>query len=372
VQHTPSENRVAVLDARSAANDAVAIECKGLTKIFIGGAVPAVDDVSLSIRENEFFTLLGPSGCGKTTTLRLIAGFETPDSGSIFLRGQRLDGLPPFRRPVNTVFQSYAVFPHMTVAQNVAFGLEMRRMPRDRIAAKVAEMLTLVKMTGLETRRPDQLSGGQQQRVALARALANEPRVLLLDEPLAALDRKLRGEMQLELKRLQTEVGITFLFVTHDQHEAMTMSDRLAVMHAGKVLQVGTPVEVYEHPVNRFVADFLGETNLIDAMRVGPTRFRLKSGVELDSVEPGPAVDRVTLAIRPERARLVTSGPEGVRGIVEQIVYDGADTTYHVSLPDRTRLRVLEQNRDGRKPLARIGDPVGVALPPPAIRVLGE
>src|SRR5215467_11671089 len=255
-----------------------AVDCRALTKTFEGGTVRAVDEVSLAIRSNEFFTLLGPSGCGKTTMLRLVAGFETQDSGSVLVHGEKLDGLPPYRRPVNTVFQSYAVFPHLTVAENIAFGLEMRRRPRAEIATKVAEMTALVKLTGLEARKPNQLSGGQQQRVALARALANEPRVLLLDEPLAALDRKLRIEMQLELKRLQTEVGITFLFVTHDQHEAMTMSDRLAIMRAGSVLQVGTPAAIYERPVNRFVADFLGETNLLDAVRTGQTRFRLRGG----------------------------------------------------------------------------------------------
>ena len=233
--------RTRALGEGSALTHDAAVECRGLNKTFGGGSVVALDDISFSMRSNEFFTLLGPSGCGKTTLLRVIGGFETQDSGSVSVYGQSLNGLPPFKRPVNTVFQSYAVFPHLTVARNISFGLEMQRQPRDQIAARVAKMLALVRLEGLEHRKPAQLSGGQQQRVALARALATEPRVLLLDEPLSALDQKLRKGMQLELKRLQAEVGITFIFVTHDQHEALTMSDRIAVMNHGRILQIGTP-----------------------------------------------------------------------------------------------------------------------------------
>ena len=349
-----------------------AVDCRELVKTFDGGAVRAVDGVSIAIRSNEFFTLLGPSGCGKTTMLRMIAGFEIQDSGSIFVHGQKLDGLPPYRRPVNTVFQSYAVFPHLTVEENVAFGLEMRRRPRAEIAARVEEMTALVKLAGLEKRKPAQLSGGQQQRVALARALANEPRVLLLDEPLAALDLKLRTEMQLELKRLQAEIGITFVFVTHDQHEAMTMSDRVAVMRAGKVLQIGTPAEIYDRPTNRFVADFIGETNLLSATRIGPTRCRLDCGIELDVVERGVAGDKVTLAVRPERATLVTQGAQGLPGSVEQVVYVGADTSYHVVLRGGVRFRVREQNRDGSIARVERGASIGVVIPPASVRVLAE
>jgi len=363
-----SERNIAAIEARSDA--AVAVTCRDLIKIFPGG-VRALDGVSVAIRANEFFTLLGPSGCGKTTMLRLIAGFETQDAGSILLHGEPLDGLPPFRRPVNTVFQSYAVFPHLTVAQNVAFGLEMRRRKRSEIAAKVAEMLALVKLDGLADRKPAQLSGGQQQRVALARALANEPRVLLLDEPLSALDLKLRTEMQLELKRLQGELGITFVFVTHDQHEALTMSDRIAVMRGGRILQIGSPTEIYERPAARFVADFIGETNLLEAQRLAPTRFRLSSGLELDTAESGPPGDSVTLAIRPERASLSAPGA-GLPGVIEQIVYVGTDTTYHVALPGGLGVRVREQNREGATPRVRTGDAVGLVLPPAAIRVLVE
>jgi spermidine/putrescine transport system ATP-binding protein len=348
-----------------------AVDCRALTKSFAGGTVRAVDEVSLAIRSNEFFTLLGPSGCGKTTMLRLIAGFETQDAGSVFVHGQKLDGLPPYRRPVNTVFQSYAVFPHLTVAENIAFGLEMRRRPRAEIATKVAEMTALVQLTGLEARKPAQLSGGQQQRVALARALANEPRVLLLDEPLAALDLKLRTEMQLELKRLQAELGITFVFVTHDQHEAMTMSDRIAVMRAGKVLQVGTPAEIYDRPARLFVADFIGETNLLPATRIGARRFRLANGAELDAAEEGTG-ERVTLAVRPERATLVAADGAGIPGTVEQVVYVGADTTYHLRLAAGLRFRLREQNREGSVVRLASGDAVAVAVPPAAVRVLAE
>ena len=227
-------------------------------------AVTALDDVSLEIFANEFFTLLGPSGCGKTTLLRLIAGFEQPTTGSIKLEGQALEGLPPFKRPVNTVFQSYALFPHLSVAQNIAFGLEESRKPKTEIAARVEEMLNLVKLEGFASRKPAQLSGGQQQRVALARALANSPKVLLLDESLSALDLKLRKEMQLELKRLQHATGITFVFVTHDQEEALTMSDRLAVMKDGRIEQIGTPTEIYDHPRSKYVADFIGDTNFLE------------------------------------------------------------------------------------------------------------
>jgi spermidine/putrescine transport system ATP-binding protein len=241
--------------------DRNAIEVVKVSKIFGSGEgqVAALDTVSVSIRENEFFTLLGPSGCGKTTLLRLIAGFDFPTAGEILLYGQDIAPLPPFKRPVNTVFQSYALFPHMTVAENIGFGLEMLGKPKAEIKARVDAMLKLVKMEALSARRTSQISGGQQQRVALARALAPQPKVLLLDEPLSALDYKLRKEMQIELKRLQHETGITFIFVTHDQEEALTMSDRIAVMSSGKILQVGSPRDIYDRPSERFVAALKGE-----------------------------------------------------------------------------------------------------------------
>src|SRR5690242_7999008 len=245
--------------------DRNAIDVRGVSKVFGTGEnkVAALDRVSVSIRENEFFTLLGPSGCGKTTLLRLIAGFDYPSEGEILLYGDDIAPLPPYKRPVNTVFQSYALFPHMTVAGNIGFGLEMLDRPKAEVKVRVAEMLKLVRMEQLANRRTSQISGGQQQRVALARALAPQPKVLLLDEPLSALDYKLRKDMQIELKRLQNETGITFIFVTHDQEEALTMSDRIAVMSAGKILQVGTPRDIYDRPAESFVADFIGETNFL-------------------------------------------------------------------------------------------------------------
>jgi spermidine/putrescine transport system ATP-binding protein len=348
----------------------VAIDCRDLVKTFAGGTVRALDGVSLGIRANEFFTLLGPSGCGKTTLLRCIAGFETQDTGSIALHGERLDGLPPYRRPVNTVFQSYAVFPHMTVAENVAFGLEMQRMGRRDIAARVAEMLALVKLEGMAGRRPAQLSGGQQQRVALARALATAPKVLLLDEPLSALDLKLRTEMQVELKRLQAEVGITFVFVTHDQHEALTMSDRIAVMEHGRVLQVGTPEDVYERPVNRFVADFIGDTNLLVATRIGPGRYAVDGVGELRVADDTAASGPATLAVRPERAELCVPGEGMLEGVVEHVAYLGTDTTYHLRL-GAVPFRVRRQNRDGVAMRLQPGERVGLRVAAAAVRVLG-
>jgi spermidine/putrescine transport system ATP-binding protein len=367
---TPVQSRASA-DPRQADN-VPAVDCRHLTKSFAGGSVVALDDVSLSIRPDEFFTLLGPSGCGKTTLLRLIAGFETQDQGSITVHGQSLDGLPPFRRPVNTVFQSYAVFPHMTVAGNIAFGLEMQKRPRREIAARVEEMLALVRLEGLGHRKPAELSGGQQQRVALARALATQPRLLLLDEPLSALDQKLRAGMQLELKRLQAEVGITFLFVTHDQHEALTMSDRMAVMRGGKILQIGTPEDIYERPAARFVADFIGDTNLIEAKRVAPRRFRIATGDVIEASEEGPTVDSVTLAIRPERLLLKPPGEGPHAGNVEQSVYEGSKTTYHIALAGGIRLRVCEQNSEAARPRFRKGDAVSVLFPANALRVLAE
>ena len=355
---------------RGDTSGAAAVECRDIVKAY--GSLMALDHVSLSIRENEFFTLLGPSGCGKTTLLRSIAGFSTPDSGTIAVHGQSLLGLPPYRRPVNTVFQSYAVFPHMTVERNIAFGLEMNRHPRAKIAARVKEMLALVRLEGLGGRMPGQLSGGQQQRVAFARALAPAPRVLLLDEPLSALDQKLRADMQLELKRLRRDVGITFIFVTHDQHEALTMSDRIAVMSRGRILQIGSPEEIYDRPVARFVADFIGDANLLEATVVAPGRYTLASGIEIAASEAGTPGQAVVLAIRPERAVLDQKAGGSIRGVVEEVVYEGDATTYHVSLAAGGRLRVCEQNKSGARARFVSGDLVGVTLPADAVWVLTE
>ncbi|MCG0170548.1 ABC transporter ATP-binding protein [Pseudomonas aeruginosa] len=332
-----------------------------------GQGLKALDDVSLDIHANEFFTLLGPSGCGKTTLLRLIAGFEQPSSGSIRLYGERMEGLPPFRRPVNTVFQSYALFPHMSVADNIGFGLEMQGRPRSEIDATVSRMLELVKLPEVGKRRADQLSGGQQQRIALARALASRPKVLLLDESLSALDLKLRKEMQIELKRLQHETGITFIFVTHDQEEALTMSDRIAVMSKGKVLQVGTPSDIYEAPLNRAVADFIGETNFLEG-QADADGVRLADGQRLAATTPGSGA--VTLAIRPERTELAADGQ--LEGVLENIVYVGTDTVYHLNVAGQPGFRVRQQNRDGARCPHSPRAKVRVRIPAAAIRVLAE
>src|SRR5689334_17680641 len=291
---------------------AAAVEAKDVTKIFGSGQdiVRALDGVSVTIRQNEFFTLLGPSGCGKTTLLRLIAGFDFPTEGEILLYGEDIAALPPFKRPVNTVFQSYSLFPHMTVGQNIGFGLEMLRKPKAQVEARVTEMLRLVRMEELRNRKTSQISGGQQQRVALARALAPQPKVLLLDEPLSALDYKLRKDMQIELKRLQSETGITFIFVTHDQEEALTMSDRIAVMSAGKILQVGGPREIYDAPADRFVADFIGETNFlkgrIRSVTAGIAEVETPAAGRISATMPKDfhADGDVTLVLRPEHAVL--------------------------------------------------------------------
>ena len=360
----------------------VAVELHGATKVFGAGtahAVTALNGVSLSIRDNEFFTLLGPSGCGKTTLLRTIAGFEELTAGRILLFGQEIDHLPPNRRPVNTVFQQYALFPHMTVAQNVAFGLQMLGRSRAEVERVVGEMLALVRLPQLAARRPHQLSGGQQQRVALARALATHPKVLLLDEPLSALDLKLRQEMRGELKTLQRETGITFIFVTHDQEEALTMSDRIAVMSNGEVRQVGPPDQIYERPVNRFVAGFIGETNLLEATLVerahGQAICALGNGerllVEDDSITPGA---RITLSLRPEKVALRADGHPGaaLHGTIRSLVYFGTDTQYRIDLGGGQSLLARAQNSKGARPVFAPGARVGLEVAPGAVQVLAD
>jgi spermidine/putrescine transport system ATP-binding protein len=333
--------------------DGNAVELRDVVKRF--GEVSAVDHVSMQIRDGEFFSMLGPSGCGKTTSLRMIAGFEYPTAGEIYLNGKPIGTTPPFQRNVNTVFQSYALFPHMTVAENVAFGLEMKKVPRIEIGRRVDEALDMVRLAGYAGRRPRQLSGGQQQRVALARALVNHPDVLLLDEPLGALDLKLRKEMQLELKGLQERVGITFIYVTHDQEEALTMSDRIAVMSGGKVLQVGSPTEIYERPSCRFVADFIGESNFVQgrvsAVEPSAAVITTDDGLKLrgQALQPARVGEPAFLSIRPEKARLTLQPPpEGTANVfpvaVDRISYIGSDTRILVHLgPDRP-FSVWEQN----------------------------
>ncbi|HEY8022831.1 MAG TPA: ABC transporter ATP-binding protein, partial [Thermoanaerobaculia bacterium] len=352
----------------------------GVSKRF--GDVAAVDGVSLAVGRGEFFALLGPSGCGKTTLLRLIAGFEAPSAGILRIGGEDVTGLPAHRRPVNMVFQHYALFPHLTVAENVAFGLRYRRpaLPRAARGSRIAEAVALVRLEGLEARRPHELSGGQRQRVALARALVLKPQVLLLDEPLAALDRRLRQAMQGELKALQRTLGISFLFVTHDQEEALAMSDRVAVMHRGRVEQLGSPAEVYERPQTAFVAEFLGMENLVTAVIVagvvggpggeGALFLRLPSGAEIPTpsgaacgpIAPG---ETVRCAIRPEKLRLAAAQDQAGPGFpvtVEDHVYQGASTTWIVRDRAGARFVVTDFNREpDRAPGATTGRRAGDA-----------
>jgi spermidine/putrescine transport system ATP-binding protein len=328
----------------------VAVELSGVTKRF--GEFTAVDDVSLDIYEGEFFSLLGPSGCGKTTTLRMIAGFEEPTEGTISVAGEPMRGVPPYKRPVNTVFQSYAIFPHLNVFDNVAFGLRRAGVKGEDLRRRVTEACEMVQLSGFEKRKPNALSGGQQQRVALARALVKRPKVLLLDEPLGALDLKLRKEMQLELKSLQHEVGITFVYVTHDQEEALTMSDRIAVMNEGKVQQVADPTTLYELPRNRFVANFIGQTNVfsgavesVDGERV---TLRTRGGARIEAVtreENGVEVGaEAQAAVRPEKVRLGSGGDNISSAKIRQIVYLGVSTQYIAELPDGATLVLYRQN----------------------------
>jgi spermidine/putrescine transport system ATP-binding protein len=353
-----------------------AIEARGVSRVFKGAgqdSVAALDNVSVTINENEFFTLLGPSGCGKTTLLRLIAGFDFPTEGQILLYGEDIAVLPPFKRPVNTVFQNYALFPHMTVAQNIGFGLEMLGQPRLQINARVSEMLKLVRMEELKDRKTSQISGGQQQRVALARALAPKPKVLLLDEPLSALDYKLRKDMQIELKRLQHETGITFIFVTHDQEEALTMSDRIAVMSKGKILQVGTPHDIYDRPAERFVANFIGETNFLNGVVRPSGKVKLSAGPEIKAEAPlgiRPQ-GQVTVVVRPEHATLVKPTQGQLKGVIDTIVYFGTDTHFHVTLDDDTEFMVRQQNSGGVLALAE-GAKVGLQIAEGTARILKD
>jgi putative spermidine/putrescine transport system ATP-binding protein len=327
------------------------IRLVGVSKRF--GDVAAVDGVDLEIRHGEFFTMLGPSGSGKTTCLRMIAGFERPDDGRVELAGDDVTGLPPAERDVNTVFQDYALFPHMSVQGNVGYGLQVKGVPKAERGRRVQEALKLVRLDGFGDRRPSQLSGGQRQRVALARALVNRPRVLLLDEPLGALDLKLRQQLQVELKRIQSEVGITFVYVTHDQDEALTMSDRIAVMDGGKVLQVGSPRDVYEEPDSRFVAGFVGVSNLlelpVEAAQGGVLRLRLG---DADSVTAdGHAAPGATaiVTIRPERIAIRAGGADGechARGVVRESLYAGPTSRFVVELDGGGELMVVRQNVD--------------------------
>lgn len=329
------------------------VTIENVTKKF--GNVTAVEDVSLDIRANEFFALLGPSGCGKTTLLRMLAGFEPPSGGRLFIDGEDITNVPPNRRPVNMVFQSYAVFPHMTVADNVAYGLVVTGVPKAEIGPRVEEALSMVRLRDFGKRMPDQLSGGQRQRVALARALVKRPKVLLLDEPLSALDRKLREEMQLELVRLQHEVGITFVIVTHDQEEALSMADRIAVMDQGKMLQIAPPTDLYERPNCRMVADFIGKSNFFRGQIIGRENGKLQIDTEalgrLDLPDDGKGDGDIEVAIRPEKIGLVQDPPSDHRLTIPchviQQAYFGDKS--HIYVETETGQRVICQNQSGAK-----------------------
>jgi spermidine/putrescine transport system ATP-binding protein len=383
--------------ARAAGGGAVtggtpSVEVRNLVKLFEdrrgAAAFRAVDDVSIKVEEGEFFALLGPSGCGKTTTLRMIAGFEEPDSGEVLLRGTSVTGIPAFHRPVNTVFQDFALFPHMTVTQNVLFGLRMAGTPSAEAKRRAEEALEMVRLPHVGGRKPLALSGGQRQRVALARALVNRPAVLLLDEPLGALDLKLRKTMQFELKQLQQQVGITFIYVTHDQEEALTMADRIAVMSEGSVLQIGRPDDIYERPTSRFVADFIGETNFLGgvlASKSGPLGVvRLPSGRTVTGVMRDPAVTEgatIALAVRPEKLRIETLDERGrgavsdggarveadgsrtsLPGVISEVHYLGTDARYGVSIEDGVSLVARIQNQHhGFDGMFSVGTPVNVS-----------
>ncbi|GAA1622608.1 ABC transporter ATP-binding protein [Actinoplanes couchii] len=354
-----------------------AIEFAGVRKDYLshGESVPAVKSLDLAIAQGEFFSLLGPSGCGKTTTMRMIAGFEEPTEGKVFLDGQDVTGVAPNKRDVNMVFQSYALFPHLSVQQNVAFGLERKKVAKAEINHRVGAMLEIVSLTGMEKRQPREMSGGQQQRVALARALVNHPRALLLDEPLGALDLKLRQQMQVELKRIQREVGITFVYVTHDQGEALTMSDRIAVMNAGLIEQLGTPREIYERPATRFVAGFIGTSNIVDG-----TVDRVEQGLAViakgtgeqvvvrvpDSVRPGRAIE---VSVRPEKIDLHRTMPAGITGsllsgTVSEVVYHGTSTNYTVATTDGADFVVFDQNAHDAENVASRGERVYLSWAP--------
>ena len=339
------------------------LELRDVTKRF--GEVVALEDVSLDIARGQFVTLLGPSGCGKTTTLRIVAGFEAQTAGSVSIRGERVDGLPAYRRNVNTVFQNYALFPHLTVFENVAFGLRVKSRPAAEIRRTVGQALEQVRLGGLDRRRPHELSGGQQQRVALARALVNHPAILLLDEPLGALDLKLRKEMQLELKRLHREVGITFIYVTHDQEEALTMSDLIAVMDAGRIVQLAPPREIYDRPRTTFVANFVGVSNLLaGVVRESAGRsatIEVEGGWRFGKTlaRPPAAGERVLVAVRPEKLRVTKDG-RGLRGQLEDFVYLGSRATLVVRLDGDRLLQVEDSAAELQNGAGRIGEPIAV------------
>lgn len=337
------------------------IELKHITKTFEDGYT-AVDDFNLEIGKGEFVTFLGPSGCGKTTTLRMIAGFDIPTSGEILLNGMPITQLPPNKRPINTVFQRYALFPHMNIYENIAFGLKQKKTPSDLIPKKVKRVLTLVDLEGFEKRSVTTLSGGQQQRVAIARALVNEPEILLLDEPLGALDLKMRQEMQLELKAMHKKLGITFIYVTHDQEEALTMSDKIVVMSEGRTQQIGTPEDIYNEPKNAFVADFIGQSNIFNGIMIGKLKARFCGGefVCVDDVEEGT---HITAVVRPEDVILTPPQDGIIRGVVSSVVFKGMH--YEITVESGKNEMVIQSVRS-----AHVGDEVGMQVEPDNIHIM--
>ena len=337
------------------------IELKNITKAFDGDVV--LDHINLDIYDNEFLTLLGPSGCGKTTTLRIIGGFETADEGDVIFMGENINELPPHKRNVNTVFQRYALFPHLNVFENVAFSLREKKMPKDEINKKVTEMLALVALKGFEKRSVSSLSGGQQQRVAIARALVNQPKVLLLDEPLAALDLKLRKDMQVELKNIQKATGITFVFVTHDQEEALSMSDTVVVMSEGRIQQIGTPVDIYNEPENAFVADFIGESNILDGVMLEDRKVSF-AGHVFPCVDSGfERREPVDVVVRPEDVDIVSEEKGQLRGVVTSVTFLGV---HYEIIVDISGFKWMIQTTD----FADVGDHVGLFIEPDAIHIM--
>jgi spermidine/putrescine transport system ATP-binding protein len=361
-----------------------AIQLSGVTKDFHAGGevISAVREMDLQIREGEFFSMLGPSGCGKTTTMRMIAGFEDPTTGTVWLQGKDVTSDPPNKRDVNMVFQSYALFPHMSVFENVAFGLRRRQVPKNEITTQVGQMLEIVDLSGRENRRPRELSGGQQQRVALARALVNHPKALLLDEPLGALDLKLRQAMQVELKRIQREVGITFVYVTHDQGEALTMSDRIAVMNDGLIEQLASPREIYEHPASRFVAGFIGTSNLLTgtAARVGDSAAVIEVSADECIIVPVRDVavaqgDTLEVTVRPEKIDLGKQPPPAgscaLRGTVGEVVYLGTSTNFTIATTTGAEIVVFQQNSASASDVVGRGDSIWLSWQPQHSYLIG-
>ncbi len=338
------------------------IELRGVSKVFEDNGFKAVDNFNLEVKRGEFVTFLGPSGCGKTTTLRMIAGFDKPTEGDILLNGESIVGLPPYRRPINTVFQRYALFPHMNVFDNIAFGLRQKKTAKDVIVRKVKHVLELVDLEGFEERGIGTLSGGQQQRIAIARALVNEPEILLLDEPLGALDLKMRKEMQLELKSMHDKLGITFIYVTHDQEEALTMSDKIVVMSEGRTQQIGTPEDIYNEPVNAFVADFIGESNIFNGMMTGHLRARFCGG-EFSCVDDYEEGTHITAVVRPEDVEITKPGEGTITGVVDSVIFKGIH--YEITVLSGRNEIVIQTVRN-----ATVGDRVGLRVDPENIHIM--